>query len=314
MASKSDKLPRPRSNMRGRQVSSCSIWAVILVGGKGKRLRPLSNAKRPKAFLSVTGDKKTMFRKTLDRARMMIPDNNIIVVANAAHAKLVKADFPGIRKENLLLEPAARNTAPAIALAAFTIRQRCGDAVMMVLPADQYIVNEGRYLGSVKDAACFVRMNKKAIVAMGVKPGFPSIHFGYIKVRGPEIMVQNVHKVTSFTEKPDLERAEKYIKDKRYFWNAGAFFFWAGTILQAFKDHAPSIYNGLSALETDSRTYRKLPDISIDYAIMEKAKEIYCVTGKYEWRDMGSFEALACILKREGRRFISKNGKIAKIL
>lgn len=282
--------------------ATSNVYAVILVGGKGKRLRPLSTNARPKAFLSVTKDRKTMFRVTLDRIKKIVPKGNILVCANKAHAGLVKKDFPDIRKGNLILEPISRNTAPAIALAANLLTRQARDAVMVVLPADQYILDEDKYLDTIKAGVEFAADNN-ALMVLGLKPVYPATGFGYVKVNSKR---KNILKVERFTEKPDLKTAKRFVKDGRYFWNAGAFVFKADAILSAIEKFAPAICN--------AKSYRLMPDISIDYAVMEKADNIYCVKGTYRWQDIGSFEALRKVLRRESRRFIEKNKKITKIL
>lgn len=290
------------------------VYAVVLVGGKGKRLRPLSTDAKPKAFLSVTRDKKTMFRKTLDRLVGILPKSDIVVVANKDHAKLVLKDFPSIDKRNLILEPVSRNTAPAIALAAATLEKRSKGAIMAVLPTDQYIINEALYIDAIKSAIGFVQSNKDALVVLGIKPEFPSTHLGYMRVEGRGSRVRGVIKVEQFTEKPDLKKAQSYVKSGKYFWNAGAFVFKASAILKALKAFAPEIYTPMKDLKKVVREYGALPDISIDYAVMEKAGNIYCVRGNYDWCDLGSFKCLQKILKQESRKFILQEEKIVKII
>lgn len=295
------------------------VFAIILVGGKGKRLRPLSTDARPKAFLSITKDRKTMFKVTLDRIRKIIPSGNILVSANKAHARLIKSDFPNINKDNLIFEPVSRNTAPAIILAATLLKNRRGDAIMVVVPADQYIVDEKKYLDSIKEAISFAADND-SLVILALKPTYPATGFGYVKIKptaqSPKLKASGIYKVEKFTEKPNLATARRFLKEGKYFWNAGAFVFGANSILKAISNFAPEIFSLVVQMNKTNRNrlYKEFPDISIDYAVMEKADNIYCVKGSYRWRDIGSFEALKEVLQKESRDFIEKKGKIIKII
>lgn len=286
-----------------------NAYAVVLVGGKGKRLRPLSTDVRPKAFLSVTADRRTLFRKTLDRVLKLVDPSHIVVVANRAHLSLVKKDLPKASHKNIILEPVSRNTAPAIALAADRILRADKDAIMIVLPTDHYVPDADKQISGLRKGLDFVARNEGVMVTVGLKPGFPSTGFGYIEAaRSPGIV-----KVKRFTEKPDLKTASRYVKGGRHLWNAGIFIFKAGTLLSAVKMHAPLISECLRKADID-KAYDKMPDISIDYAVMEKYDNIYCVKGRYGWSDVGGFEALEKVLKKESRRFVKENGKITRIL
>ncbi len=293
------------------------VFIVILVGGKGKRLKPLSTDSRPKAFLSITRDRKTMFKRTVERAQEIAPIENIVVVANSRHIDLVKNDMPDIERRNLILEPISKNTAPAITLAASVLKKLSGEIVIVVLPSDQYIADEmdkEEYLDSIKTGIDFVKDAREAILTLGIRPKFPSTEFGYIRIRGQGASVKGIYKVEKFVEKPDLETAKKYIENGKYLWNTGTFIFKVSSILKAVKKFAPKIYNILSRFYDINEAYDKLPDISIDYAVMEKANNIYCIEGSYRWQDIGSFENLKSILKQESRDFVLEDGKIARIL
>jgi mannose-1-phosphate guanylyltransferase len=285
------------------------IYGVVLVGGKGKRLRPLSTDRLPKAFLSVTGNRKTMFRNTFDDLSELIAPERIVVVANKAHSGLVKRDLPGASRKNLILEPVSRNTAPAIAVAARFIIHRDEDAVMIVLPTDQYVPDPDRRLKAIRKGIDFVVNKDNVIVVIGLKPTHASTGYGYIKATRPG----RIAKVEKFTEKPGLKTAGRYLADGRYLWNSGIFIFKAKTILSAVRIHAPKIYERLKD-KSMVRSYNKMPNISIDYAVMEKADNIYYVKGSYEFCDLGSFDALEKVLKRESRSYIKRDGKIVKIL
>jgi len=299
-----------------RQEILKNVYAVILVGGKGKRLRPFSTRAVPKAFLAVTKDNLTMFRRTIERIRKLIPSEHILVVANKAHEKLVRKDFPGIRRENLLLEPVSRNTAPAIAFAAFRLRARSKDAVMAVLPTDHYIREEGKYLESLRNGIRFLGTKKDALVTVGLKPTFPATGFGYIRVQTKSAGARpgTVYEVESFVEKPDERNALRFLRDERYLWNTGTFIFTADTILEAIRRLAPDIYSVLERHDDIVSAYAEFPDISIDYAVMERADTIYCVKGSYQWKDMGSLENLKEILRLESRDSVTQGKRLVKVL
>ena len=296
-------------------MSKGHVYAVVLVGGKGKRLRPLSTASLPKAFLSITKDRKTMFCRTLDRIKGLASDKNILVVANQAHAKLVKKDFPNIAEDNLLLEPVSRNTAPAIVWAASVIKERDEDAVMVVLPTDQYITDEKNFLDPIRRGIDFAKDNPSAIVVLGVQPRYPSTHFGYIRVAGCGLRVtgDGVSKVQKFVEKPDRKTAEEYLRNGNYLWNTGAFIFKTKTMLNSVHKLAPKVYDAIVNAGSIRKAYKEAPDISIDYAVIEKFRNIYCMRADYEWHDLGGFESLIKILTREEREFKLRGGKVVAI-
>lgn len=231
-----------------------------------------------------------------------------MISANRVHAGLVKKDLPGIGK-NLILEPVSRNTAPAITLAAALLKKKAGDPVLVVLPSDQYITDERKYLRAIKTGAAFAAKTGFLIV-LGLRPPYPATGFGYIKIRSKnaKLKAQSIYKAERFTEKPDLNTAKRFLKDGGYLWNAGIFIFRVSALLKAVKRFAPEIFKGIN------KSYRGLPDISIDYAVMEKADNIYCVKGAYGWQDIGSFDSLRKVLKKEGRRFVERKGKVIKIL
>jgi len=308
-------VSRGRSIMNRRD----KVYAVVLVGGKGKRLRPLSTDARPKAFLSVNRDGRTMFRATLDRIKKVVPAARIIVSAGKDHERFVQRDFPGIDKKNLLLEPVSRNTAPAIGAAAALVLRRHGDAVMVVLPADHYIRDETKFLSTVKEGVRFAARSL-SLVVIGLEPAFASTQFGYIKVKAKvksqKAKVRNVFPVEKFVEKPDAKTASRYMESGDYLWNSGVFIFRATAFLVALARYAPGLGElvGRCGGGRLAAWYRQCPDISIDYAVMQKADNIYCVKGSYRWQDIGSFSALREVLRRESRGFVERKGAIVKIV
>ena len=305
-----------KRNSKNKAHDGRQVYAVILVGGIGKRLQPLSKPSRPKPFLSVTKDRKSIFARTVERIGKIIPAENIVIVANKGQAHLVRKSSSRILKDNLLLERVSRNTAPAIALASLEIRKRDPDAIIVVLPADHYIGNEKEYLNTIKKAVDFAGKNPAALVTIGLKPLFPSTGYGYIKVaRSPKAAAgKNIYRVQRFVEKPDHETAERFLYDGDYLWNTGTFVFKALTFLGAVRRLAADIYGNLKDMRRIDEKYEYLPNISVDYAIMEKAYNIFCVRGSYTWEDVGSFESLKKVLKREGRSFVEKDGKVLKII
>lgn len=295
---KKTKLLKHRNGME-------NVYAVILVGGKGKRLEPISIASHPKAFLPITRRDETMFKKTLSRAGRLVPQDRIIVVANKHHAKLVKKDFPGIKKKNLILEPVAKNTAPAIALAASEIEKRFADGIMIVMPSDHYITGEGRYINCLRKGVAFIKRYwwKDPLIVIGIKPRFPATGFGYVKVKseGRKSESGDIYEVERFVEKPDMRKAKIFVADRRYMWNSGIFTFKASTILRAIEKFEPVIYNSVKQIGTVKidKLYSELPNISIDYAVMERSGSIYCVKADYGWRDMGNLNTLKEVLEAE---------------
>lgn len=295
-----------------RKKGTNRVYAVVLVGGKGKRLRPLSTDAHPKAFLSVTRDRKTMFTRTVDRILRIVPASDVVVVANVKHARLVKKYFKGVTKENLLLEPISRNTAPAVAFASSVLASRGGDPVVIVLPADHYITRLGEFTHAVNYGIAFAE-KKDAVVAMGIDPVFPSTEYGYIRVHG-KAGKDKAYKVEKFTEKPDIKTAKDYINNGNYLWNSGMFIFRASVMLDLIRLYVPKIHRLIVDGAGIRNSYHRFPNISLDYAVIEKAHNIYCVKGRYGWQDIGSFGGLEDVLRRESRGFIEKGGKVVKIL
>lgn len=282
---------------------------MILVGGKGKRLRPLSTDKRPKAFLSVTANRKTMFANTVERMSRIVSSDRIVAVANKDHESLVRRDLPKTAHMKIVLEPVSRNTAPAIGVAARLLASVDEGSIMLVMPTDQYAPEASRQIESIKKGIDFVRKNEETIVVIGIQPDRPATEYGYIKVPHKGAMVR----VERFIEKPDLKSAKKYLADGKYLWNAGIFIVKAKTMLNLLKAFAPAIYRILTGADIRA-SYGRMPNISVDYAVMEKAKNIYCVRSSFKWSDVGSFDALEKVLKLEKRSYVKKNGRIAKII
>jgi mannose-1-phosphate guanylyltransferase len=276
--------------------SSPLIVPVILSGGSGTRLWPMSVADRPKQFLALTGDR-TMFELTLDRVadpeRFAAP----LIVANARHADLIGVQLAnaGVSGATLLLEPCARNTAPAIALAA----HRAGDAVMLIMPSDHVIADSLAFQAAIDRALPLA--NQGWLVTFGIAPDGPETGYGYI--RGGESIAPGAHQVDRFVEKPSLDKAEAMLTEGGHFWNGGIFLFRADRFLEALSAHAPdmamAVERAVAAGEAsgdrflpDMRCFEACPSDSVDYAVMEKADKVAVVPVAMGWSDLGSWDAL----------------------
>src|SRR3989338_156422 len=277
-----------------------NLYAVILAGGSGTRFWPLSRRSQPKQFLKILGEK-TLFKETLGRIKSRIPGKNIFIVTNAEYKKQVAQgikDF-GIPGINLLFEPKGKNTAPAICWAAFRIYSQNPNAAMVVLPSDHLIQNSNLFQKALQKA--FTTAEKGFLVTLGIAPDRPETGYGYIKAktRGSSLSAVSVER---FVEKPSLEKAKKFLKNKAYFWNSGMFVWRADVILNEFRKSLPRIFYFLKNHHDPRRITRvwpKLESISVDYGILEKAKKVALIPClKLGWSDVGSWQALFEVLQK----------------
>lgn len=279
------------------------ITAVIMAGGKGERFWPKSRRRLPKQFLSLTADGKTMIQHTVDRISSLVNIEDVFVVTNKDYKNLVLEQLEGIPRENVLLEPMAKNTAPCIGLAAIHIRKKYEDAIMLVLPSDHLIKYNEIYIDTLKTAVK-VAEEDNSMVTIGIMPSYPETGYGYINFGRDEDEVKQagVYKVKKFVEKPNLETAKEYLTSGKYLWNSGMFVWKASTILENFKQLLPDTYRGLSEIELSigfdnegkvlEEEFSKFNSESIDYGIMERATNIYTLPGSFGWDDVGSWLAL----------------------
>jgi mannose-1-phosphate guanylyltransferase / mannose-6-phosphate isomerase len=277
-----------------------TLISVVLSGGAGARLWPVSRQAHPKPFMKLGGS--SLLQQAIERGQACGTDDAIIVT-NQDYLFLSRdviselADPPHVR---YLLEPRGRNTAPAIALAAMACAQQIGpEAVMLVLPADHLIPDTESFVVCALEAAHQARQGQ--LVVFGISPTAPETGFGYIEV---EKTSRSTQKAKRFVEKPDLATAQEYLASGRYYWNSGMFCFTVGTILQALKDHSPEVFeaaehawtgsiNKDDATQFDAHAFGLQPDISIDYAVMEHATNVTLVPAKFGWSDVGSWPAVA---------------------
>jgi len=271
------------------------VKAVIMAGGKGERFWPLSRDQFPKQLLSLAG-KKSLLQETVERIEPFIPAQDILVVTRSPLGAIVSRQLPQVPRKNIISEPVGRNTAPCIGLATKMIR---GEAVMVVLPADHMIKPQGKFLDILKKGVALARETEN-LITIGIKPTYPATGYGYIEVEERDSR-SGAYRVKRFVEKPDEKRAQKFLDSGRFFWNSGMFAWRKSIILKAMETHMPSLYYGLEKISSRNirKLYSRFPNISIDYGIMEKAKNILVIPANFSWEDLGSWETLEKFLSRD---------------
>jgi mannose-1-phosphate guanylyltransferase len=286
-------------------------YAVIMAGGTGKRLWPLSRKNRPKQVLKLF-EGQTLLRLCFDRLTPVFDARNIIVLTNAGYSDIVRESVAGIPYNNVIAEPVVRDTAGAIGLAATILAKYDPDATMAVVTSDQLIEPAETFRRAIKDALTFVNSNPDCMITFGVKPAFPSTQLGYIKCAGTvpcQKCKNEIYIVDSFKEKPSEETARRYLAEGKYFWNSGMFVWKVKTILAHLAKFLPDCFEPLRKIQTawDSPAqqdtleeyFPRLPKISIDFAVMEKAPKVHAIMLDCRWLDLGSFAALADIIKSD---------------
>lgn len=279
--------------------------ALIMAGGRGERFWPKSRKNLPKQFLSLTDDGKTMIQLTVERILPLVKMEDIYISTNRDYKELVRQQLPEIPEENILCEPVGRNTAPCIGLGAVHMRKKYEDAVMYVLPSDHLIKYTSIFLSTLTDAGEVAEQGEN-LVTLGITPDCPETGYGYIKFL-PEQMLGRAFEVDRFVEKPDLETAKEYVASEQYLWNSGMFIWKVSTILKNLETYLPETYQGLNriadAIGTEEeelvleKEFSAFQSESIDYGIMEKAKNIYILSGSFGWDDVGSWLAVGRIKK-----------------
>ena len=284
------------------------IYAVIMAGGGGTRFWPLSRRRRPKQFLTVAGDR-SLLQTTWDRALDIVAGpENVLVVTASSYQELTREQLPDLPEGNLLLEPQARNTAPCIAWATAALRQRDPEAVEVVMPADHLIDDLEAFGAAVATAVAAARQHG-VLATFGVPPRYPETGYGYIEaaatlpISGADggtggASGVEVFSVEQFREKPDLETAERYVEAGNFFWNSGIFVWTTSDIWSSFEEHLPGVCgpaeNMLGTNDRDARAeiYAEMPATSIDFGIMERARNVATVKAGFDWSDIGSWAAL----------------------
>ncbi len=282
-------------------INNC--YCVILAGGVGTRFWPMSKTAKPKQFLDVADTGKSFIRQTYERFAQVVPQDNILIVTAERYRDLVMEELPHMKKENLLLEPYTRNTAPSVAYATYTLLKRNPEAHVVVTPSDHFIQNEELFCETIRFAFDFVEKND-VLMTLGLLPTRPDSNYGYIQACGGKDAHKNdgPMEVKTFTEKPDKELAKIFIKTGEFFWNSGILLWKARTIRQEMEKHLPEV-TGLfkgweealgTAIEDEfiMRTFTECPNISINYGVMEKTDRAWMYPAKFDWQDIGSWESL----------------------
>lgn len=294
-----------------------NYYAVIMAGGVGSRFWPVSTTKFPKQFHDMLGMGETLLQCTFNRLAKVVPNENILILTNQNYKEMVKTQLPKINDDQIFLEPALRNTAPCILLAALKIKKKNPDAVMLVAPSDHWIEDEKAFCNDVQ-LAFEAAAKQEILITLGIKPTFPNTGYGYIKFEEDE--ESKLQKVLKFTEKPSRENAIKFLKDGNYVWNAGIFIWKASFIADSFLKYLPELYylfdKGTDKLNSPSeenfinKVYPEAENISIDYAIMEKSDCVYVLPATFDWNDLGTWGALYGELAKDDQENAVVNSRL----
>ena len=289
------------------------MYAIILAGGSGSRLWPLSRELYPKQLIKLNGED-SLLQSTFKRLTTFVEPTNIVSITNVKHANDVKFQLSQINPNSTtLVEPMGKNTAPAIACTLEFIRQKSDkDEIVLIVPSDQLITDIKAFEQSVKDAIKIAEDGY--IVTFGIRPSYPETGYGYVKI---ENKFKTGYKVEKFVEKPNLETAKQYISDGGYYWNGGIFLGKASTILEEFAHLSKEVFENLNQLDFSEKasipfgTYEKMPSISIDYAIMEKSDKVALVELKSDWNDLGSWQSLYDVKEKDSKGNVIEGNVIA---
>jgi len=276
------------------------LHSVIMAGGSGTRFWPLSRKSLPKQFLTLSGER-SLIQQAFDRCQPWIPAERTWVVTGRHLAALTQDHLPDVPATQILQEPAARNTAPCLGLAALCLLEQDPDAIMLVMPADHVIEDHPAFQADIQRAQQLVQDHPDQLVLFGVPPTYPATGFGYIE-RGTPLR-DGVFEVVAFREKPDRDTADQYLRAGTFFWNCGIFVWRADRILQALETHEPELAQGIRSLKSSlhrpewndslGKVFPTLKSISIDYAVLEREQKIAVVEARFPWDDVGGWEAVA---------------------
>ncbi|NQY28077.1 MAG: mannose-1-phosphate guanylyltransferase [Flavobacteriaceae bacterium] len=283
-----------------------NYYAILMAGGVGSRFWPVSTSEFPKQFHDMLGTGDTLIQKTFSRLSNLIPKENIFILTNEKYNDLVLEQLPEVTQRQVVLEPTMRNTAPCILYASLKIQKENPDAVMIVAPSDHWIEDEQAFTNNVQLAFEYCSKND-ALMTLGITPTFPNTGYGYIEF--DKTTQEDIKEVSQFREKPDYATAKEFIAQGNFLWNAGIFMWSARSVVNAFQKFQPNLYKlfekGISVYNTEFEddfikgNYGKAENISVDYAIMESAKNVFVSQATFDWNDLGTWGSLYDELDRD---------------
>jgi mannose-1-phosphate guanylyltransferase len=294
-----------------------NYYAVLMAGGVGSRFWPVSTTEFPKQFHDMLGCGSTLLQKTFSRLAQLIPAENILILTNEKYNDIVLAQLPEVSQEQVLLEPAMRNTAPCILYAALKIKKQNPNAVMVVAPSDHWIEDERAFTQNLQQCFDFCAQ-ENALLTLGIQPTFPNTGFGYIEFDKQDSNA--IKKVNQFREKPDYETAKSFLASGNFLWNGGIFIWSVASITLAFETFQPALYQlflqGWDSYNTQAEQafialhYAQADNVSIDYAVMESAPNVYVLPATFDWNDLGTWGSLHEKLDKDAHNNAVVNAKV----
>jgi mannose-1-phosphate guanylyltransferase len=276
-----------------------NYYAILMAGGIGSRFWPVSTREFPKQFHDMLGSGETLIQKTFSRLSQIIPKENILILTHESYNDLILEQLPMVTQEQIVLEPAMRNTAPCILYASLKIKKINPNAVMVVAPSDHWIEDEMQFIANLQRSFDLCE-REESLMTLGILPTSPNTGYGYIEF--DKLDSRSIKKVVQFREKPDSKTARRFIQSRNYLWNAGIFIWSVRSILKAFEEFQPEMFalfmEGYEVYNSDGENafiqenYPKADNISIDYAILENAKNVYVLPATFDWNDLGTWGSL----------------------
>jgi mannose-1-phosphate guanylyltransferase len=276
-----------------------NYYAILMAGGIGSRFWPVSTREFPKQFHDMLGSGETLIQKTFSRLSQIIPKENILILTHESYNDLILEQLPMVTQEQIVLEPAMRNTAPCILYASLKIKKINPNAVMVVAPSDHWIEDEMQFIANLQRSFDLCE-REESLMTLGILPTAPNTGYGYIEF--DKLDSRSIKKVVQFREKPDSKTARRFIQSRNYLWNAGIFIWSVRSILKAFEEFQPEmfalfmqgyeVYNSEKESAFIQENYPKAVNISIDYAILENAKNVYVLPATFDWNDLGTWGSL----------------------